>query len=149
MGKYFKVPDEKIKQALENYIPSNSRSQLIEKDGNKIILDAYNANPTSMKAAIENFAKMGGVDKVLMLGGMMELGPESLHEHQDLITLINKYKWQAVVLVGGDFNKVNHSFSFFESSLQAKEWYKNQNFSHSNILIKGSRSTAMEKVLES
>ena len=148
IGKYFKVPDEKIKWALENYIPSNSRSQLIEKDGNKIILDSYNANPTSMKAAIENFAKMEGVDKVLMLGGMMELGPESLHEHQDLITLINKYKWQAVVLVGGDFNKVNHSFSFFESSLQAKEWYKNQNFSHSNILIKGSRSTAMEKVLE-
>ena len=78
VGKYFNVPDEKIKSALENYTPSNSRSQLIEKDGNKIILDAYNANPSSMKAAIENFAKMDGNKKVLMLGGMMELGTESI-----------------------------------------------------------------------
>ncbi len=156
IGKYFKVPDEKIKWALENYVPSNSRSQLIEKDSNKIILDAYNANPTSMKAAVENFAKMSaragtdgdGVDKVLILGGMMELGAESFQEHQHLIDLINKYKWKDVVLVGGDFGKVNHSFSFFENSLQAKEWFKIKNFVHSNILIKGSRSTAMEKVLE-
>lgn len=148
IGKYFKVPDKKIKQALENYVPSNSRSQLIEKDSNKIILDAYNANPTSMKAAIENFAKMEGSDKVLILGGMMELGSQSLHEHENLIDLIEKYKWRDVVLVGGDFNKVMHSFSFFENSLQAKEWFKNKNFNHVNILIKGSRSTAMEKVLE-
>ncbi len=148
IGKYFKVPDDKIKSALENYIPSNSRSQLIEKDGNKIILDAYNANPTSMKAAIENFAKMEGIDKVLILGGMMELGSESLYEHQNLINLIDKYNWKDVVLVGGDFNKVSHSFSFFENSLQAAAWYKNKNFVHSQILIKGSRSTAMEKVLE-
>ena len=148
IGKYFKVPDEKIKWALENYVPSNSRSQLIEKDGNKIILDAYNANPTSMRAAIENFAKMEGIDKVLMLGGMMELGRESLYEHQNLIELINKYHWEAVVLVGGDFDKVKHTFTIFENSLQAREWYQNKNFSKSNILIKGSRSTAMEKVLE-
>lgn len=148
IGKYFTVPDEKIKSALENYVPSNSRSQLIEKGSNKIILDAYNANPSSMKAAIENFAKMSGEDKVLMLGGMMELGPESLQEHQNLIDLVNKYKWKAVVLVGGDFNKTTHSFSFFENSLQAAAWYKDQHFSKSNILIKGSRSTAMEKVLD-
>jgi UDP-N-acetylmuramoyl-tripeptide--D-alanyl-D-alanine ligase len=148
IGKYFKVPDEKIKSALENYIPSNSRSQLVERDGNKIILDAYNANPTSMKAAIENFVKMEGGDKVLILGGMMELGQESLHEHQSLIDLINKYNWKEVVLVGGDFNKVKHAFSFFENSTQAAAWYKDQNLKRSNILIKGSRSTAMEKVLE-
>jgi len=148
IGKYFKVPDEKIRLALENYIPSNSRSQLIEKDSNKIILDAYNANPTSMKAAIENFAKMEGSDKVLMLGGMMELGPESLHEHQNLIELINKYKWKNVVLVGGDFSKLTHPFIFFENSLQAAGWYKGQKISNANILIKGSRSTSMEKVLE-
>jgi len=148
IGKYFEVPDEKIKWALENYIPSNSRSQLIEKDGNKIILDAYNANPTSMKAAVENFAKMQGVDKVLILGGMMELGAESLYEHQNLIDLINKYHWKAAVLVGGDFNRVNHSFTYFEDSIQAKDWFKNQHFSNCSILIKGSRSTAMEKVLK-
>lgn len=148
VGKHFKVPDEKIKAALENYIPSNSRSQLIERDGNKIILDAYNANPSSMKAAIENFAKMEGAEKVLILGGMMELGPESVREHQQLVDLINQYHWQAVVLVGGDFSKVSHAFTFFENSLQARSWYKNRHFSNSSILVKGSRSTAMEKVLE-
>ena len=148
IGKYFKVSDEKIKWALENYVPSNSRSQLIEKDSNKIILDAYNANPTSMKAAIDNFAKMDGTDKVLMLGGMMELGSESLHEHQALIDLINKYNWKNVVLVGGDFNKTKHAYLYFENSEQAKQWFKSQDYNLINILIKGSRSTQMEEVLE-
>jgi UDP-N-acetylmuramoyl-tripeptide--D-alanyl-D-alanine ligase len=148
IGKYFNVPEEKIKSALENYTPSNSRSQLIEKNGNKIILDAYNANPTSMQAAIENFAKMEGRDKILILGGMMELGKESLSEHQALVELIKKYHWKNVVLVGGDFNKVEHAYLNFENSVQAKEWFTNQNISHAHILIKGSRSTQMEKVLE-
>ena len=79
IGKYFKVDDEKIKTAIENYFPSNSRSQLIEVGSNKIILDAYNANPTSMKAAIENFAGLPSLNKILILGGMMELGKESIH----------------------------------------------------------------------
>jgi UDP-N-acetylmuramoyl-tripeptide--D-alanyl-D-alanine ligase len=148
IGKYFKVPEEKIKQALENYVPSNSRSQLIEKNGNKIILDAYNANPTSMKAAIENFVNMAGTDKVLILGGMMELGSESQQEHQELVDLINKYNWKDVLLVGGDFNKVNHTYLYFDNATLAKEWFSNQQYSHAVILIKGSRSTQMEKVLE-
>ena len=147
-GKYFDVPADKIKVALENYLPSNSRSQLIEKNSNKIILDAYNANPTSMKAAIENFAKMDGKNKVLLLGGMMELGQESLHEHQQLIELIKKYSWKNVVLVGGDFSKINHPFINFSNSVQAREWYQQQHYSNASILIKGSRSTQMEKVLE-
>jgi UDP-N-acetylmuramoyl-tripeptide--D-alanyl-D-alanine ligase len=148
VGKYFNVADEKIKWALENYIPTNSRSQLIEKGGNKIILDAYNANPTSMKAAIENFAKMDGDEKVLLLGGMMELGKESVQEHQSIIDLIDNYKWKAVVLVAGDYNKIAHSYINFENSTQAKEWFAQQHFSNSQVLIKGSRSMQMEKVLE-
>lgn len=148
VGKYFNVPDEKIKESLENYFPSNSRSQLIQKGSNSIILDAYNANPTSMKAAIENFAKMEGADKILMLGGMMELGPESQREHQALVDIIGTYKWKKVVLVGGDFSKADHSYTFFENSMQARDWFKDQHFINSSILIKGSRSTAMEKVLQ-
>ena len=147
VGKYFNVPDEKIKLALENYIPSNSRSQLIEKDSNKIILDAYNANPTSMKAAVENIAKMNG-DKILMLGGMMEMGNESLKEHQALIDLINKYQWKDVVLVGGDFNKVNNPYTTFAHSTEAAKWLKEKQFANATILVKGSRSMQMEKVLE-
>ena len=148
IGKYFKVPDEKIKSAIENYTPSNSRSQLIKKDTNQIILDAYNANPTSMKAAIENFANIDASEKVLMLGGMMELGDESIEEHQKIIELIQQYSWKQVVLVGGDFKKLTTHFLFFSGSLEAKVWFKQQQFSNSTILIKGSRSTAMERVLE-
>ena len=148
LGKYFNVADEKIKAALENYTPSNSRSQLIEKDGNKIILDAYNANPTSMKAAIENFAKMDGDKKILLLGGMMELGEESVAEHQSIINIIDQYKWYAVVLVGGDYHKINHPYLNFKNSQEAKEWFKLGKFTHAQVLVKGSRSMQMERVLE-
>jgi UDP-N-acetylmuramoyl-tripeptide--D-alanyl-D-alanine ligase len=148
VGKYFTVTDEKIKSALEHYTPSNSRSQLINRGGNKIILDAYNANPTSMKAAIENFAKMEGDEKILLLGGMMELGRESLQEHQSILGVIDQYKWKAVVLVGGDYHKIKHPYLNFENSLQAKDWFNAQQFNHTQILIKGSRSMQMEKVLE-
>lgn len=148
IGKYFKVPDEKIKNAIENYAPSNSRSQLLEKGSNKIILDAYNANPTSMKAAIENFAHMEGSNKILMLGSMLELGNESIAEHKSVIDVIQQYKWKAVVLVGNEYIAAGSPFINLESSSAAQEWYKSQNLTDSFILIKGSRSIQMEKVLE-
>ena len=147
VGKFFEVPEDKIKSAIENYIPSNSRSQLIEKGSNKIILDAYNANPSSMKLAIENFAKKNSENKILMLGAMAELGKESLQEHKEIIDLIKKYSWKEVVLVGGDFLKLSHPFLSFENSLQAKEWFVKQQFQNSYILVKGSRSMQMEKIL--
>lgn len=148
VGKHFSISDEKIKSAIENYIPDNNRSQLIQIDTNKIILDSYNANPSSMKVAIENFAKQPYENKILMLGGMMELGKESIDEHQSLINLINKHNFNEVVLVGGDFENVNHSFQFFKSSLEAKEWFLKKNFTNSAILIKGSRSTKMEQIIK-
>jgi len=147
IGKYFNVPAQKIKAAIESYVPSNSRSQLIEKDGNKIILDAYNANPSSMKLAIENFAKLKASNKVLMLGAMMELGDESIAEHQAIIELLEKFTWQNVVLVGGDFAKVTHQFIYLNNSIEAANWYQQQQFKDCNILIKGSRSMQMEKVI--
>ena len=147
-GKYFNVSDEKIKAALENYIPDNSRSQMIEKGNNKIILDAYNANPTSMAAAIENFAKMKGDDKVLLLGGMMELGDESEKEHAAIVAIIDKYQWKAVVLVGGDYSKLPHRYINFSTSPEAKAWLQQQQFSNTQLLVKGSRSMQMEKVVE-
>ena len=148
VGKYFNVPDAKIQMAISSYLPTNSRSQLINKDTNKIILDAYNANPTSMKAAIENIAGMPVANKVLLLGGMMELGDESLAEHTAIINLTKQHQWLSVVLVGGDFSKVPHPYIYFESSLQAKEWLQQQDFQNCVMLVKGSRSMQMEKVLE-
>ena len=148
VGKFFEVPEDKIRSAIKNYTPSNSRSQLIEKNSNRIILDAYNANPSSMKLAIENLAKTGADNKILMLGGMAELGKESLEEHEQIIDLIKKYSWKEVVLVGGDFLKISHPFLSLENSLQAKEWFSQQHFQNSYVLVKGSRSMQMEKVIE-
>lgn len=147
IGNYFSVPEEKIKTAIENYTPSNSRSQLLQRGTNSIILDAYNANPTSMKAAIENFAHLAATKKVLMLGGMMELGVESLEEHKNILNLIRQYNWHNVVLVGGDFGKIDHEFTFFPTSTEAKDWFQQQDFEHTHFLIKGSRSMQMERVL--
>jgi len=149
VGKTFKIDEKKIKSAIENYTPSNSRSQLIEKGTNKFILDAYNANPSSMKLAIENFAGLTADNKVLMLGGMAELGDESPEEHKAIVELIKQYQWKNVVLVGGDFAKIDHSFIHFENAVQAREWLHQQHFENTYLLIKGSRSMQMEKVLQS
>jgi len=147
MGKYFKVPDEKIKSSIENYIPSNSRSQLLETGSNKIILDAYNANPSSMKVAIENFAHINADNKVLILGGMMELGNESIQEHENLIKLIEQYNFKNVILVGGDFKNTYAPFIYFETAEAASDYIARHNFEQTYFLIKGSRSMKMEKVL--
>ena len=148
IGKYFRVKEENIKMAVETYQPSNSRSQLIEKNGNKIILDAYNANPSSMKVAIENFARMNVDNKILLLGGMAELGESSLREHEDLVELIKQFKWKEVILVGGDFLKTNNNFKKFTNSSEAANWFKRQDFQNAAMLIKGSRSMQMEKMIE-
>lgn len=147
VGLHFGVPPEKIKTAIENYIPSNSRSQLIEAGTNKIILDAYNANPSSMRLAIENFAKLPAEKKVLMLGAMAELGETSFAEHQNIVNIIKKSNWYKVVLVGGDFTKISHPFENFNTSAEARDWFKNQQFTDTHLLIKGSRSMRMEEIL--
>jgi UDP-N-acetylmuramoyl-tripeptide--D-alanyl-D-alanine ligase len=161
IGKHFSVPDDKIRHSIEAYTPSNSRSQLIEKDGLHIILDAYNANPSSMRAAIGNFANMpvfhydhpitpkdSLAQKVLILGAMAELGPQSLAEHVGIVQLITKYHgWQHVVLVGGDFQKLGHPYIGFDTSKQAGEWLRNAHLKDAYLLVKGSRSMKMEDVL--
>jgi UDP-N-acetylmuramoyl-tripeptide--D-alanyl-D-alanine ligase len=147
VGRFFGVPEDQIKTAIESYRPSNNRSQWMEKDGNAIIMDAYNANPSSMRAAIENFALLPGTDKVMLLGAMAELGEDSIKEHQAIISLITQYPWKTVVLVGGDFGKIQHPFIQLNSSEEAAQWLQEQNFKGVQLLIKGSRSMQMEKVL--
>lgn len=148
IGKTFDVPDEKIKQALEAYTPSNSRSQLIEKGSNTIILDAYNANPSSMKVAVENFAQMKGSNKILMLGAMMELGAGSKAEHRQLVEQIHRHTWKEVVLVGQDFNNIPGHHRYFGTVEEARDWFREQQVMNAHLLIKGSRSMQMEKVLD-
>jgi UDP-N-acetylmuramoyl-tripeptide--D-alanyl-D-alanine ligase len=148
VGKFFGVPDEKIKNSIEAYTPSNSRSQLMQKGSNKIILDAYNANPSSMNLAIENFAKAPGDNKVLVLGAMAELGADSVQEHQNILDTIDGYGWKNVLLIGGDFAKLKHSYIQLPSSAEAGEWLRRNKIKDVYLLIKGSRSTQMEKVLD-
>lgn len=147
VGMHFGVAKENIISALENYTPSNSRSQLVTSGSNKIILDAYNANPSSMKLAIEHFARMEGSNKYLLLGAMAELGEESIAEHQQLIQTIAQYPWKAVALVGGDFQKIDHPYQRFDDATDAGAWLQGQNPHNSMLLVKGSRSTGMEKVV--
>ncbi|HEX8677381.1 MAG TPA: UDP-N-acetylmuramoyl-tripeptide--D-alanyl-D-alanine ligase [Segetibacter sp.] len=149
VGQYFDVPFDKIIHAIETYQPDNSRSQMLIKGSNHIILDAYNANPTSMQVAIENISKIKSGSKVLILGGMMELGDESLQEHQNIIDLVKKYSWNKVLLVGGDFAKIAHPFLYFNNSIEAAEWCSQQKFADTYLLLKGSRSIKMEKITES
>jgi UDP-N-acetylmuramoyl-tripeptide--D-alanyl-D-alanine ligase len=148
VGNYFEVPADKIRNAIEQYTPSNSRSQLINWKSNHIILDAYNANPSSMKLAIENFAHLHADNKFLLLGGMAELGKESLREHESIIELIKQYKWREVALVGGDFQKINHPFKKFNNADEAGKWLKGLELNNSYLLVKGSRSMQMEKILQ-
>jgi UDP-N-acetylmuramoyl-tripeptide--D-alanyl-D-alanine ligase len=121
---------------------------LVNKGTNTIILDAYNANPTSMKAAIENFAALPENNKYILLGGMMELGIESIKEHQDIVALLQRYKWKEVVLVGGDFASVQHSYLFFKTADEAKVWLSESKIENGYFLIKGSRSMKMEITLD-
>ena len=147
IGLYFNVPEQKIITAIENYTPNNSRSQLIDWQNNKVILDAYNANPSSMQLAIENFSMMKVPNKVLCLGAMRELGKESQSEHQALIELINKNKFEEVILVGKEFENCQHHYTYFENSDAARKWLEQKNISNSYLLIKGSRSIQMEKLI--
>ncbi len=148
VGSYFGVSINNIKKAIENYFPNNNRSQKIVLNTNTIIMDAYNANPSSMKAAIENFSTMTNGKGILFLGAMKELGNETAFEHDNLQEILKNEDWEKVVLVGKEFNKNVDSFEYFDTSIDAKKWFMEQNFQHKKILIKGSRTSFMEKIIE-
>lgn len=148
IGKYFRISLDQIRTAIEAYTPDNARSQLIERGSNKIILDAYNANPSSMQVALESFVRQKSDNKYLFLGAMMELGEDALHEHELLAESIQKTGIKNVVLVGGDFSAINHPFLYFPDSSSAAAWVKQHPPTEALILIKGSRSTKMEKILD-
>ena len=151
IGKYFGVEDLAIKQALESYIPENNRSQLIKKGNNEIILDAYNANPSSMKVAIENFILLSKKNKIAFLGDMFELGEESLSEHKGVVGLLIDQNEIDCYFIGKDFfqNKITKlNFFFFESFDTFSSFIKDKKFDNNMILIKGSRGMALERTLD-
>lgn len=145
LGNYFKVEDDLIKEALENYLPNMNRSQLVKTNRNTVLLDAYNANPNSMMVAIENFANYRSEKKLVLLGDMFELGEFSHAEHQKIVNLLEEKKLQNVVLVGEEFFKLDtKQFQKFKTTLECLNYLKNLNVSDNTILIKGSRGMKME-----
>lgn len=149
IASYFKVGETAIKKGLECYTPSNNRSQIIEKNGTKIILDAYNANPTSMTAALENLSNLKAASKVAILGDMFELGSEAKNEHNVIATLANTLNIDKILLVGENFytttidsNKIKRyrTFEDFKDSFDLRP-------NNTTLLIKGSRGMALERVL--
>ncbi len=151
IGKYFKIPAISIKEVIENIIPSDNRSQLIKKATNTYILDAYNANPSSMKQALNNLLKMNGTRKVAILGDMLELGNYSEKEHQELLQFAKQMKFDCLILTGSEFEKVTKkdtNLMYFKEIESLKDWVLKQNFQNTIFLIKGSRGLKLERILE-
>lgn len=135
------IPFDKINHALESYVPTNNRSQLTETEKNHLIVDAYNANPTSMKAAIDNFRLMEVSPKMAILGMMGELGDVSQEEHQKIIALLEEAHFDEVWLVGSEFQKANSTFRTFANVEEVKAAIAQEQPQGRYILIKGSNST--------
>lgn len=147
IGDYFGIGKDNIKKALADYSPSNSRSQLLQKGTNQFILDAYNANPTSLQLAIENFNKINHENKWLLIGCMKEMGAESEAEHRKIVQLLKSFNFKNVFLVGNEYKNVADGFSNFEDSTQLAEYLKKQTINNALILVKGSRGAKMEEVM--
>lgn len=148
MGIYFEVPLSDIKNGIEAYHPKNNRSQLIEKNGLHIMLDAYNANPTSMKAALEAFEQLPGSHKTVLLGDMFELGESAAEEHQKVSELVEQMPLKACFLIGEHFYGTETHCQRFRSFEAFSEYLRENPIKNGTVLIKGSRGMALERALD-
>ncbi len=147
-GQYLGIDDTLIAQALEQYQPRNNRSQIYKTDKNTLILDLYNANPTSMAKALESFAALDIPGKVLVLGDMLELGHIAEEEHKRILQLAEKLGFSDIYLIGEIFGKVNNSYTHFDTSEQMANWLENNPFTGKTILLKASRGIHLEKLID-
>lgn len=151
VGLHFGVPEEEIVVALQSYEPDNKRSQLISWQGHTVVMDAYNANPTSMNLALENFAQMPGAPKVAILGDMLELGEYSDTEHQLMAEKVSHLPVEYICLTGDCFAKVEQADDRVWKAAdykEARQWLDSLHLKHALILLKGSRGITLEKVIQ-
>lgn len=147
IGNYFGISQENIREALEAYVPTNNRSQLKHTEQNTLIIDAYNANPTSMRAAINNFKQYEAEYKAVILGGMRELGDQSEEEHKRLTLLLAESNFDRVFLIGEEYKNVNADYPVFENAENFIEYLKEQPLQGYTILLKGSRLNHLESIV--
>jgi len=147
LGFHFSVDFDQIKTAIENYTPTNMRSQIGEKNGKTLVLDTYNANPSSMVESLKNFAKFTG-SKTIIIGDMLELGEESAAEHAKILEFAESLKFNEIITVGPIFKAINTRGNAYISAAELSENLKKAPISSENILLKGSRGIALEKVLD-
>lgn len=147
-GLHFGISLDVIAEAIEAYAPDNSRSQWLQKGSNSVILDSYNANPTSMKAAIGNFAAADLANKILWIGAMKEMGHEEYREHEELVAFIRQHEWADVILVGREFAGIETEYLKFDTAREAAEYVGRHLPVNASILIKGSRGSRMELLLD-
>ena len=147
LGLHFDIDFEEIKSAIENYKPTNMRSQVVEKNGKTLVLDTYNANPSSMALSLNNFSQFAG-SKIVIIGDMLELGEESITEHQKIWELAQSLNLDEIITVGSIFKQVNPSEKSFKNTDELIEYLKQNPIKNKNILLKGSRGIALEKVIE-
>lgn len=148
VGRFFKIPAERISRAIAAYEPTNNRSQFKKTDNNELIIDAYNANPSSMKVALDNFITMPVQPKAIILGDMRELGPTSNELHAEVVEQIKKGQFDKVFLCGEHFSKVGKEFSPFATTEAMTEELRRQPLKGYHILIKGSHSMGLEKLVD-
>ena len=146
-GVYFNININDIISAIENYKPTNNRSQYIKSENNEIVMDAYNANPVSMSLSIKNFHKICGKNSLLILGDMKELGKDSENEHQIIIDLVKELNFNDVFLVGSNFKNTINEFKQFTDVNELIDYINENNISNRKILIKGSNSIHLEKLI--
>ncbi len=149
LGRYFKVPSHKIKRAIEQYQPLHNRSQIKQIGSNTFLLDAYNANPSSMEQAIQNFAEMKSNRQIAIIGDMLELGEATEPEHQHIAALALQQGFEQVIFVGKEFEKVamQKGATHFPNVLELREWFEEQSFTNTTFLLKASRGIQLEKML--
>ncbi len=150
IGLFFNIPIATIKQAIEGYVPQNNRSQWIHSDGKDILMDAYNANPSSMHVAIENFRQLEGNSKFMILGDMFELGEESDKEHEQIIKEVMSAGIHAILVGEHFFNSMipHENITYYPSAPDLLEALSTRHISERTILIKGSRGMALERTLD-
>lgn len=148
MGLFFEIEPESINEAIKEYIPENHRSQYLKTDNNDLVIDAYNANPSSMEAALRNFANLKYPHKTVILGDMLEMGAFSDDDHRETVDLISALKFDKVFLIGDNFSKIESSYVTFRNVEEFITYIKDNPLINTAILLKGSNGIGLEQAIE-